>query len=104
MKPLKELNLLEETRGLIGMICLNYWCDTEEEKARFINKLSENEKKYQEELREKYNPDNLFRNDRIQQEENVENEVRNVQMIEYKKEIFITKIIKKIKTFFQKNA
>lgn len=28
-KPLKELKLLDETRGIIGMICYNYWCTTE---------------------------------------------------------------------------
>ena len=25
--PLKDLDLLEETRGIIGMICYDYWCD-----------------------------------------------------------------------------
>ena len=33
-KPLNELELLEETRGIIGMICYNYWCETEEQKAK----------------------------------------------------------------------
>ena len=26
-KPLKELELQEETKGLIAMICFNYWCN-----------------------------------------------------------------------------
>ncbi len=60
-KPLKELKLLDETRGIIGMICYNYWCITEKQKEQYIKKLSENEKKYQEILHELYNPDNLFK-------------------------------------------
>ena len=35
-RPLKELNLKNETRGLIAMICLNYWCETEDQKNNFI--------------------------------------------------------------------
>ena len=37
------------------MICLNYWCETEEQKNNFIKHLNENEIRYQEELKEKYN-------------------------------------------------
>ena len=33
-RPLKEQQLLDETRGLISMLCLNYWCETEEQKKR----------------------------------------------------------------------
>lgn len=59
-RPLKELNLKNETRGLIAMICLNYWCETEEQKDAFREHLNKNEKQYQEELRKKYNPDDIF--------------------------------------------
>lgn len=60
-KPLSELNLLDETKGMLGLICINYWCETEEEKAEFKKKLNENEIQYQKELRERYNPDNIFK-------------------------------------------
>lgn len=62
-KPLNELEkeLQVETRGLIVMICLNYWCETEEQKRILIDKLKENERQYQTELREKYNPDYLLK-------------------------------------------
>ena len=60
-RPLKELNLKNETRGLIAMICLNYWCETEEQKNSFIEHLNKNEKKYQEELRKEYNIDDIFK-------------------------------------------
>lgn len=60
-KSLKELEIMDETKGLISMICLNYWCDTEEKKINFKKNLNENEKKYQEELRKKYNIDDIFK-------------------------------------------
>lgn len=62
-KPLSELDLLDETKGMLGLICINYWCETEEEKAEFKKKLNANEIQYQKELRERYNPDNIFKND-----------------------------------------
>lgn len=95
-KPLKELNLLEETRGIIGMICYNYWCDTENQKEEYLKKLSRNEQKYQQILYEKYNPDNLFKN-KVSQIESVEN---SVAMVEYKETIF-KKFISRIKSIFK---
>ena len=62
-KPLSELNLLDEARGIIGMICYNYWCETEEQKANYLEKINQNEKKHQELLNEKYNLDKMFKND-----------------------------------------
>lgn len=61
-KPLKDLKLLDETRGIIGMICYNYWCITKIQKSQYLKRLSENEQKYQRVLYEKYNPDNIFKN------------------------------------------
>lgn len=95
-KPLKELNLLEETRGIIGMICYNYCCDTENQKEEYLKKLSRNEQKYQQILYEKYNPDNLFKN-KVSQIESVEN---SVAMVEYKETIF-KKFISRIKSIFK---
>ncbi len=44
--PLHDLQLMDETRGLIAMICLNYWCNTNEEKQIFIEHLNRNEVEY----------------------------------------------------------
>ena len=57
-KKLNEMNLKEETRGLLALMYENYWCP-EEEKQDLQKKFYENEQKYQEELRQKYNPDNI---------------------------------------------
>ena len=58
--------------------------------------LKQNEEKYQEELKEKYNPDNIFKNKTqktIQQEQPVQ---ENVDLVEVK-ESFFAKFIKKLK-------
>lgn len=59
-KPLEELNLMDESKGIIGLICYKYWCETDEQKQRILRKLDENEKKTQEELRKIYNTDDIF--------------------------------------------
>lgn len=97
-KPLKDLNLLDETRGIIGMICYNYWCIDEIQKKQYIDKLNINELKYQEFLHEKYNPDNIFKN---KNEKNIEKPIKTTEMIEYKETLF-KKIIIRIKNFFHK--
>ena len=101
-KPLNQLELQEETKGLIAMICLNYWCETNEQKKNFIRNLNKNERKYQEQLREKYSPDNIFKNQTINtipiQEKTYNNET---SMIEYK-ESFFTKIMNWFKSLFCK--
>lgn len=44
--PLRDLQLMDETKGLISMICLHYWCKTEEERQKFIEHLKRNEVEY----------------------------------------------------------
>lgn len=60
--PLEEQNISEKTVSYLSVICLNYWCDSEEEKQDLINKMRENDIKKEEELREKYSYDKMFNN------------------------------------------
>lgn len=60
--PLKDLNILDETRGFIGLICYYYWCNTKELKKSFLKRINENEKRFQEKLKEKYNYDIFLKN------------------------------------------
>ena len=108
-KPLNELNLTDETKGLIGLICLNYWCKTEEEKSKFKEHLNKNENQYQVELMKKYNPDNIFKNEtkpKVIEQETIsntlnENITQNTELTEIK-ENFFQKIMRRIKTIFSK--
>lgn len=60
--PLKDLSITDEAKGIISFLCYSYWCDTEEEKQEFLNKLNENERLFQEELRKKYNSESFYKN------------------------------------------
>ena len=59
---LKNLKIRKETKNILGMIAYNYWSDTSEKKAKFEEILKNNQKRYEEKLRDKYNPDDLFKN------------------------------------------
>lgn len=99
-KPMREQELLNETKGIISMICLNYWCETTEQKENFIKKLNENEIKYQEQLRKKYNPDSLFKKKELDKSE--EQTISTLAIVEYKKDKLFTKIINIIKKAYKK--
>ncbi len=98
-KPLKELDLLSETRGIIGMLCYRYWCTTEEQKEMYLKKLNSNEKNYQIKMNEKYNPNDVFKNNN-QKQNNIQNNEENTKMIEYKESI-LKKIFSKTKSLWK---
>ena len=93
-QPIKEQNLKEETLALIAMLNLQYWCEDENEKQRLKAIYAENERRYQDELREKYNPDNLFKN----KQKIVEEKIEETSMVEYTEPVF-KRIINKILNF-----
>lgn len=96
-KSLIEQNLKSETRGLIALVYQDYIC-TDEERKEYIQKsnlyIIENENM----KREKYNPNDIFKDVKNYK---VNNSKEN-SIIEYKKENFIQKIFNKIKYFFEK--
>lgn len=94
--PLTEQNLKRETVVLLTILVINYWCDSEEEKQSFIDELEKNEK-IKMKLQEKYNPDNLFKNRRKTKEDVVMEQIENVEMIQYKENLFT-----KLKKWFEK--
>ena len=97
--PLDKQNLKRETMVLLAILNLNYWCDTEEEKREIIQSWTENEEREEAELREKYNPDNIFKKKEKAQEENNE---MITNLIQYKEPSFIRKILDKIKRLFKR--
>lgn len=87
-KSLKDQNILPETKDMIALLYYNYIA-LPEEKKEIIQKWNENEARYQERLRRKYNLDNVFKKENTK-------ENNNISMIEYKKNIF-QRIFEKIK-------
>ena len=99
---LDKQNLQRKTLSILAMLNLNYWCEDENEKKELLALYAENDKKREEELREKYNPDNLFKK-KEQIIENKEIKQENTQLIEYKEQNIFKKILNKIMNLFKKN-
>ncbi len=97
---LEQQNMKRETLSMIALFHLNYWCNSDEEKNELKTLFKTNEEKHQAEIKEKYNPDNLFKKRSTQQEEYVV--TNEVAMVEYK-EPFLKRIFNKIKRMFHIN-
>lgn len=97
-KTINEMKLKEKTKDIITMIYLNYLCN-ENEKEITLDTLRENEENYQLMIREKYNPDDIFKNKReIKNEEQVEEKSLTV----VQEEKWYQKIYNLIKGLFRK--
>lgn len=98
-KSLQEQNLCREAKAILANIFKNYWA-TDEERAE----MEREERLYleQEEMakREKYNPDDLFKNRKMVINDTIEEE--QISMVEYKKEPFFIKILNKIKSIWER--
>lgn len=95
-KLISELNLKEETKEILGVIYINWWCDKKEQE-NYKNQIEELEKRKEEKLREKYNPNKIFENKK-------QKEIREetVTMIEYKESV-IKKVLNKIIMIIKKS-
>ena len=100
--PLDEQKLQKKTLIILAMLNINYWCEDENEKKELIKLYSENDKRKEEELRERYNPDNLFKKKGQIVEDNKINQ-EYTQLIEYKEQNIFKKILSKIVKLFKKN-
>lgn len=94
--PLAEQHLHQRTYDILGMLQLNYWCENEIEKRKLLKKFSDNDKKKEKELYEKYNPNNIFKSD----DSNEENEIKQTKELIKYEESTIKKILNKILKFF----
>lgn len=74
---------------------MRYWC-TNEEKTKVLDAMKRNEEKYQKEIKEKYNPNNLFK------KSNVENVKKEVALVEVKEEKWYQKILIFFRKMFRK--
>ena len=100
-KPLNEIEISDKAKGIIGMICLNYWSNSNNEKKIFLEKIEDNEKIYQKELNEKYSYDNIFK--KSNKDKDLENEEKLLDLEPTKKVKLFEKIINKLKQYFNKD-
>lgn len=94
-KTFAEQNLLEETKAIMANIFRDYWA-TPYQRERIIAKENYDKQKAEEEKREKYNPNDIFKNRVKPVQENILKESSNLP-IEVKKEKFYEKLVDFIK-------
>ena len=100
--PIEEQNIKKEAIAMIGLLHLNYWCETEEEKNKLRNIFLENQKKYEEKMNRKYNLDDLFKNVSEKKiNENTEKIEEFKYMVEYNKPFYV-KIMDFLRKLFNK--
>ena len=99
-KTLDEQDVSEKAKILIAILYRDYWA-TDEQRKKILAIEQAYQEKIEEEKREKYNPDSIFK-----QTNNKEMEIKqdtitnNTSMIEYKESIF-KKILSKFKSIFR---
>ena len=94
-KTLDEQNLSKKAKTIIAILFRDYWA-TDSQREKIKAKEQYDRKIKEEENREKYNPDNLFK--KHGEAKNVETITENNQIIPYKESIF-RKIFNKIMSF-----
>ena len=69
--PLQEQNLNHHTLEILAVLNYNYWCKDEKKKKELLDLYCKNDLMEEQKLREKYNPDNVFKskivNDKIEE-------------------------------------
>lgn len=95
-KSINEQELLQQTRVMLSLIYRDYLCDEEERKELLENDKKEL-KRIEDEIRETYNPDDIFKN---KKPENYDNNLP----IEIKRKNLLEKIIEFIKKIIKKRV
>ena len=101
-QPINGLNLKKQTKELLGFIYITWWCD-KEEREKYKKLIHESNIK-NEEIKEKYNVNDIFKNKKENQEHKIiQNEnVMKTSIAEYKKENIFKRVLNKILSFFVK--
>jgi len=94
--PIKEQELKEETLAIIAFLNLKYWCEDEKEKERLKAIYLENERKYQETLKQKQ----IKKIEKV--EKTVAPKVEEIVLPVIKEENIFKKIINKILKMLKK--
>ena len=99
-KNIQELDLSDKAQEILGYIYINWWASLEEQK-QYKEEIERNKRKREKALREKYNPDNMFKDKKAQNHFQMEcyQEKQDKDFKIYKRNI-LNCIIDKFKKFF----
>ena len=78
--------MLDETAAILAILFRDYWA-TEKQKNKIINYHNTQREKIVNEIKEKYDPENVFKQRRIEQEK-IDEKKENLSVVEYKENIF----------------
>lgn len=92
---IEDLDISDEARMFLIFLKMKYWCKDEAEKNELKKVLKDNETKFNSEMREKYNPDNIFKEEK-------ETNNTNDKLIKEEKQNWFKKFLSKIKNLFKK--
>lgn len=102
-EPLEEQKLKNETIIILGLIYRDFLCSHEEKKRlqeKDARELQEVQKALEDEIRQKYNPDDIFKK-KVVEEQTQQNVETRMMVIEEK---WYKKIFNIIKNLFNKNS
>ena len=91
--------MLDETAAILAILFRDYWA-TEKQKNKIINYHNTQREKIVNEIKEKYDPENVFKQRRIEQEK-IDEKKENLSVVEYKENIF-KKLFNKIKEILKR--
>ena len=94
-KEFEEYNISDITKALLYNLYVDYWT-TQDQRNRIINRQNYEERLLEMKKREKYNPDDLFKNKKTTE---IIEDNKNLPVEMKQKNLFI-KIIESIKKFF----
>ena len=97
-KTLEEQNVTKRAKAIIAILFRDYWAN-EIQREKIIKKQNYDRVKLEEEKRQNYNPNNIFKNKEIKSIENPTTDI--VSMIEYKESAF-KRFLDKVKSIFVK--
>ncbi|MBR2787062.1 MAG: hypothetical protein IKD76_06190 [Clostridia bacterium] len=95
----EEKQLLQETKGILAYIFMNYWA-TQKQYERVMKVF--NQDMLEEQKKQSYNPNNLFKNQKNKNKQEDIAKQKETQMIEYKKPNILVRIFGKIINLFKK--
>lgn len=96
IEDFENQEMLHKTRVILAILYRDYWA-SQEEKEEILLRDKKQIIEEEEEKRQKYNPDNIFKQDKKVDSNYIEEQM---QLIEYKENIF-KKILNKLKEWFK---
>ncbi len=102
-KAFEEQKIMRETKAILAYIFVNYW-STSKQKEIIIQKFNKDIKLHEKLKEEQYSKE-VFKDKKENKEKSITyNNEKNIQLIKYKKEKFLTKFFNKIKKYFLKQS